>query len=846
MKNYKYSNRYSVSTFALAVALMGSTPALAQTNSDTPDAIVRDDKIIVTARKRDETLLEVPLSVAAFSQDDLDKLGVTSAEALSQATPGFDFQNVGTGGQSGRANPQIRFRGVGLQISDPNAPVAGIFWDGVYVPQGIGLVPLVDLEQVEVIKGPQTAFFGRNTFAGAANFKPASPTDEWEGRIVAEGSRTDVDTGYSLNGTVSGGLSENFRARLTVSTEKTPGAHEFADGSPIGEENTDALLGSIDFDISDRVTLSYTGYFVDANDTSALSSINADNTSCDRTFEGTLANVVTGERLGDFSTDLSATGSGNFPFGPFFNVNNSTNSTLFCGEIPEWDESNQINPAFGGAPESPNANANFIANTTLPTGAGDIFNGFVEAPRGLGNTYRTWRNNLSITADIGSGFTLDGVVSKGRFMNWGTFDSTYGASPVPTYAGFINNTEDESAEIRITSPGEDARLRYSVGLNYQTQENSSFQTGFDILTSTESETIGIFGSADFDITDQLTISGEGRWQDDDVELLQDGSPGSNFETQSQGFQKFMPRVILSYQPGDLGLNLYGSWSQSYLPGNQTGASSYAAALLADLQRVDPGAVAADTGFDTEAAGFFTPIQKLDAFEIGLKHQLNSMLRYSIAAYQMDWENQVFFVLSPTFVSLAQPGDSEYKGVEAEVEFKPSNWLSLEAGFNYVDGAFTDYIATGSVAGAVLAPGTAAPIPFGTAGPINNTTAIAADGNQVRYNPATTGTFSAEVSLDGIVNLESFLRIDAIYTGKFFIDNFEYNEVDGSTRINLRAGAQINDTFGFEVYGTNITDDLTPTTQGGTTFTSFFSQNTRRYFGQAPRGAEYGLKVIATF
>lgn len=839
----------------LAIAIGGSSTALGQTSSGTQFAAA--DEIIVTARKREETLVEVPIAIAAFNQGELDKLGITSAEQLSAATPSFDFQNVGTGGNSGRANPQIRFRGIGLQISDPNAPVAGTFYDGVFVPQGIGLLPLIDLDQVEVIKGPQTAFFGRNTFAGAANFIPGTPTDDFEGRISVEGSATDVDEGYSINGTLSGGLSDTFRARLTVSTEQAPAAHEFDDGSPLGEENTDAVIGSIDFDLSDNITLGYTGYFVDADDTYALSSIDATDTNCDRTFDGTLRNVVTGETLGNFSTDLSVPG-GNFPFGPFFNLNNPTTSTLFCGEIPEFTSSNQNNPAFGGeltvdrfsdvpagfGPFGPtpalSAQDQFLAstffeNTTLPDGIGDAFDNFIDSPRGLGNTYETWRNKFSVAANLGSGFTLDAYASNGRYRNWGTFDNTFGAAPVPVFAGFINNNEDESAEVRITSPSENKRLRYSFGINYQSIENDAFQTGFDILTSLESETIGIFGSVDFDITDQLTISGEGRWQDDESVLLQDGAPGTDFEAQSQDFQRFMPRVILSYQPQNLDLNLYGSWSQSYIAGNQTGATSFAAALLADAQLFNPAATAADTGFDADAAGFFTPIQKLNAFEIGLKHRLNSQFSYSIAAYQMDWENQVFFTLSPTFVALSQAGDSEYTGIEAEVEYSPSDWLSLSGGINYVDGTFEDFVATGSVASAVLAPGL-----------LNNTTAIDASGNEIRYNPALTGTFSAEVALDSLVNLESFIRADVNYTGSFFIDNFEFNEVDAAARINLRAGAQINDTFGVEIFGTNITDDLTPTTQGGTTFTGFTSQNTRRFFSQAPRGAEYGAKITAKF
>ena len=163
------------------------------------------------------------------------------------------------------------------------------------------------------------------------------------------------------------------------------------------------------------------------------------------------------------------------------------------------------------------------------------------------------------------------------------------------------------------------------------------------------------------------------------------------------------------------------------------------------------------------------------------------------------------------------------------------WLSLSGAVNYVDGTFDDFIATGSVASAVLAPGL-----------LNNTTAVDASGNEVRYNPALTGTFSAEVALDNLINVNSYIRADVNYTGEFFIDNFEFNEVDAAARINLRAGAQLNETFGVEIFGTNITDDLTPTTQGGTTFTSFFSQNTRRFFAQAPRGAEYGVKVTANF
>ncbi len=812
-----------VSAVALTFGLMFPVTAMAQSDTSddvtteaTEDDVSVQDVVYVTARKRQETQLEIPVSVSALSQDAIDERGIVDASDLSNFVPGFDFEEVGTGGASGRANPQIRFRGVGVQIGSPTARPGAIFWDGAYVADGIGLVPLIDLARTEVIKGPQTAFFGRNTFAGAANFIPADPSDELEARIVGEINGTDVDTGNKINAVISGPLTENLSGRLALSTEKRAAAYEFVDGSPLGEEQTNAILGTLKFDLDDSTFLKYTGYYVDAEDTAALSSINADvdEADCNQTYNGNLRNIVTGEDIGPFSTDLS-----NLP-GPVFSFATLTflaeDATLFCGSIPEWGTDRQINPAFGGRPNAADADASgFTQVTTLPSTFGD----FIAAPEGLGNTYETWRHNISVESELDNGFSVGGFLSFGQFQNWGVFDNAYGAGAIPTYRGFIRESDDTSAEARVSSPT-DGRFRYTAGVNYYITESNSYQTGFDILSTEEAETIGIFGAIDFDITDSLTLSGEGRWQDDETTILQDGSPGSAFDAQAQGYTEFMPRVILSYQPEDLNLNIYGSWSQSYLPGTPTSATSYAAAV---------------PGFDPDPVGFFTPTQKMDALEIGIKHQPFDQFQYAIAAYNMEWENQAFFVLSPTFVSIALAGDSEYTGIEGEAQFSPTDWLSLEGSYNWVDAEFTDYVATGSVGAAVLAPTL-----------LNNTTAIDATGNQIRYIPAHTGAFAVNLALDDVTGLESFVRVDAVYTGSFFADNFEYNEVDSSTKINLRAGVQINDTFGIEAYGLNLTDDRTASTSGGTTFTSFFSQNTRRLFGQATRGEEWGIRLTADF
>ncbi len=802
------------SSTAIAVSACLMAPVAAEAQEAANNDIL--DVIYVTARKRQETQIEVPLSVKAFSQNDLDNRGILAAAELSDFVPGFKFEPVGTGGQSGRASPAVRFRGVGVQIGLSGASSAGaLLWDGAYVADGIGVVPLIDLAQTEIIKGPQTAFFGRNTFAGAVNFIPSDPTEELEVRLRTGVSATDVQTGYNVNAIVSGPLTDRLGGRIVLSSEKRAGIEEFGDGSVMGEENTQAVLGSLRFDYSDNTVFKFSGYFVDSDDTSGLSSFDAPVApgDCNRVYSGNLRDVVTGEARGSFSTDLSMN-SGN----------------LFCGNIPDWDSSaiQQRNPLIGGVPPASANEAGYDYNQSVPAEFGG---GFIDAPDGVGNTYETWRAHLSGESELDNGLTLAGFVSFGANKNWGIFDNLYGTSTATLdidYRGFVRESDDQAAEFRVTSTG-DGRLRYMAGVSYYQQDSINFNRERGAPGSVqvlESEVFGIFGSFDYDITEELILSAEGRYQSDRLDLNFAGFSGSadtaGFDPQSQKYEEFMPRVILSYQPTDMDLNVYGSFSQSYLQGTTTGAVNFALRVP-------------ESGLTPETVGFFTPTQQLNAFELGVKQKLNDQFQYSVALYNMDWENQAFFVLSPTFVSVALPGDSEYTGVEFELRYRPTDWLTLQGGYNYVKGEFTDYVATGSVGSAVLAPDT-----------INSTTAIDASGNQIRYIPAHEANLSADFALDSLLGMESFFRADVLYTGAFFIDNFEYNEVDAAVRVNLRAGANITENLLLEVYGNNIFDDRSYQTNGGTTFTSFFAQNDRRTFGAPPRGDEWGIRLTARF
>jgi outer membrane receptor protein involved in Fe transport len=124
--------------------------------------------------------------------------------------------------------------------------------------------------------------------------------------------------------------------------------------------------------------------------------------------------------------------------------------------------------------------------------------------------------------------------------------------------------------------------------------------------------------------------------------------------------------------------------------------------------------------------------------------------------------------------------------------------------------------------------------------------ISAVGNRPRYTPNWTGSISTTFQLGELAGMENdiWLRVDSIYQGNFFVDNFEYNKVAGYWKFNARLHADINDNFAVELYGSNLTNDLSHNTAVGTT--SIFFGTDRKNFATLPRKREFGLKFLTNF
>jgi len=188
----------TLTTSLLATGLLiGSSPAVSQEAADQKQAVI--EEIVVTSRKREERLQEVPISVSVFSAEDMEMKSLTSLKEIGQFTPNFTFFNHG---QQGRTSGLLFIRGVGQ--TDPlvtNDPGVGLYVDGVYLGRMQALdLDLMDLERIEILRGPQGTLFGKNTTGGAVNVVTAKPGDEFAAKAQFTTGRFDrADGKLSIN-----------------------------------------------------------------------------------------------------------------------------------------------------------------------------------------------------------------------------------------------------------------------------------------------------------------------------------------------------------------------------------------------------------------------------------------------------------------------------------------------------------------------------------------------------------------------------------------------------------------------------------------------------------------------
>ena len=239
------SHRVSQQLALLISTVCVMSPLLAQEEKVKPKkSSLQMEEVIVSARKRDESLQEIPLSVTPFTMEQMERRAFTGVEDIAASTPGFSYEGFSTSGTNGNAV----IRGLAQQFTTARIQNVAFFIDGIYMQrQSMLNMGLIDMQRVEVVKGPQNALYGRNAFAGALNYVTSRPTVEPGGYISqTAGSHDRYDLRASYTGPIfSERLLGKFSYGYTTYDGHHRNDHSQADANPKGV-NSEGRIGGWD------------------------------------------------------------------------------------------------------------------------------------------------------------------------------------------------------------------------------------------------------------------------------------------------------------------------------------------------------------------------------------------------------------------------------------------------------------------------------------------------------------------------------------------------------------------------------------------------------------------------
>lgn len=256
-----------ISTLLAGIAIGAMLPAVAQAAPGEAQAAgaaaVADatpantlGEVVVTARKREEKLQDVPIAVTAMNSALIEREQMNTVQDIAAFSPGLVINSDAVG------RAFLSIRGVGTTLIDTVQPGVGIFIDDVYMPDTSYLYsPLVDVERIEVLRGPQGSLFGNNTLGGAISVVTRQPSDAFHAMLSAD--YAGPDDYYTVTGSVSGPIIPGvLDARLAASTHNQDGFEKnVLAGGWANPLNTETVTGALRWTVSPDATLTLNAYY---------------------------------------------------------------------------------------------------------------------------------------------------------------------------------------------------------------------------------------------------------------------------------------------------------------------------------------------------------------------------------------------------------------------------------------------------------------------------------------------------------------------------------------------------------------------------------------------------------
>jgi len=794
-----------------------------------PSSFAQLEEVIVTATKRAESLQDVPISVSALQGEKIQEAGIPNMAALADYVPNLHIANA-------PVNTNIYMRGVGSGNNQGFEQSVGMYIDGVYMGRGRQYRnAFLDLERVEVLRGPQGTLFGRNTVAGAVNIITASPGigDEFNGEIAGAVESND---GLMTEGFISGSLTDNLAARFAFKYRESDG---FVDNAYLDEDEPEIE------ETTDRLTLAW---------------------------EPTDDLFITAKWS---HSDEDRTGA--------------PSQTWLYLATPE--ERDAVVPN-----RSPVADAAYaLVDVNFPgfaAQAGEEFQTFKDNGFGSGDTVGVGRWEDGDDAEVDNGvLNIDyqfGDYTITSVTGWSEYEFEAGSDVDWTPLRFIARDDDQefeqfSQEIRITSPGGEF-FDFVAGAYYDDSELTvdrlvAIDLSFDDLfgdlpgdaispalppiplrdigvTSLvplitdpllqyfsdqlarnhvyelDSDSWAVFFQGTFNFTDTFRATFGVRYTEEDKDVvsrqyLADSiqgydTPNNNFylgQIQAGFFNTYaynykeerstddlIPSVIVQWDVFEDSM-LYASFSQGFKSGGFTAADDGEPGGLGLGEwpcTIEPdGSVDAEACYDTTLPNddFEFDDEEVDAWEIGGKHTLlDGDMTLNWAAFYTEYDNLQTAIFKGIGFTVTNAGSSEIKGIEVDAVWAATDNLRLGANFAYLDAEYDDFRD---------APCTAIQL---DANPLCGVAGNpGGDFNDLSGEPTLYASdYSASLFWDYTYPMGSwdiFVAGEVNYRDEFSPagDNDPIDQVDDFTKVNLRIGAR-GDNWEVMAYGRNIFDE----------------------------------------
>lgn len=691
----------NVSRIALAAAFLApallSAGAVQAQDAEQAQAEARPQQqgietIVVTARKQAEDLQTTPVTVSAFTETALANRGIVDNSDLGKFTPNVVFDTSSS--FAGADTFQAFIRGVGQSDFALNTdPGVGLYIDGVYFARAPGaVIDLLDIERVEVLKGPQGTLFGRNSIGGAVNVITKTPGDF-----------------FSVSGELTYGQRNRMEAKAAMNIPIAPN-----------------LAGSIAFQIGkrdgyqERIPFSGTsglGGVSDATPTSTpLDQLLVSDTNASGKPGAKSGGTVRAKLYWEPSDRFSVTLSGDYS-----SSRDAANPTTLVEVDPNFSLGGLYNACIAGAPIPPCATSPFLdagANAGGERPDLQFTDQFITG--NIDTTYATGANfsnidsgGVSLTLD----YELSDDVSLKSISAYRKLDGRFGidldgAPIVFDQTSFIMNTKQYSEELQLNAGFGDL-LDVTLGAYYFFEDG--FQSdnvpiaggliqaagGFDHDT----KSYAVFGEANLHLTDRINAFFGARVNRDTKTLYLNqqnlnvdfSTLGLNFadlprpseptyldtgEKRSKDFDNTSFRAGLNFEVTP-DLFLYGSFSQGFKSGGFTTrlTTFFSPALIAQADPNDPN-VLRSLEFGEETS---------NSIEFGFKSNLlDNRVRLNGAVFFNKYDDIQIVVQRGVSPSNENVASAQINGFELEFEALPAEWLSFNATLGYLDAKYTSF------------------------------------------------------------------------------------------------------------------------------------------------------------